>query len=252
MIKLPTLFGKRILNASKKHAQREYPKESVGAVVDNKYIALTNVHPEPEKFFEVSKDELHAKLQGQDIAAIIHSHAIDRGALLGPSEHDMQTQVLWKKPFGIQLVNKNGAGNIVWWGDGVPIQPYEGRAYISGVNDCYSIARDYYKQEFNIELRDYPRDSNWWKGAGAKDLYLAHVESEGFVKLGDKDKMKVGDVVFLCVRSNVVNHSVIYIGGDQCIHHMSDNLSCQESINRYVDRNKSFFHSIWRHKDLAA
>lgn len=253
MSKLPSLFGKRVLNASRKHAESCFPNEAVGVVVNGYYKQLTNIHEDPRNHFKVSPIELIATIGEHKAQAIIHSHALTiRDAhLKGPSEADMKTQIHWQIPFGIQLVTQSGAGNIIWWGDGVPVLPYEGRQYVFGVYDCYSIIRDFFKQEFNIYLRDYARADNFWDGANAVDLYLAHIESEGFVRIDDNAPMKRGDVVLIRARSKVVNHCVIYLGGDQCLHHMSNTISKQESINRFIDRDRALFHSIWRHPDVA-
>ncbi|WP_255344084.1 NlpC/P60 family protein, partial [Acinetobacter baumannii] len=35
--------------------------------------------------------------------------------------------------------------------------PYEGRPYVYGSFDCWTLCRDFYLREFGIELRDYPR-----------------------------------------------------------------------------------------------
>lgn len=253
---LPTLFGKRVLNASRKHAEKQFPRESVGVVYNGKYIPLTNTHADPENHFKVEISEVCKKADYDAIEGFIHSHNISispetRKPLhyAGPSEADMEAQISWGIPFGIQLVNQDGAGNIIWWGDGVAKLPLEGRQYIFGVYDCYSIVRDYFLEKHDLKLGDYARDEFYWQSENAIDLYLNHIRDEGFEPVAKND-MREGDVILVTIRSKVVNHAIVYLGGDQGLHHPTTTISKVESINRYLDPEREFFHSVWRHKSL--
>lgn len=238
----PTLFGKRVLNASRKHAQKMFPQESVGLVVDKKYIPVENVHPDPENNFSVSPADLikyHGKIQ-----AVIHSHNVDK-QLWGPSKADMEAQIAWNIPFGIQYISAGGAGNILWWGPGVPIAPYESRPYIFGKYDCYSIVKDWFEKERGIILDDFARENFYWEEPNGVDLYIENVESQGFVEVKDRN-FEIGDVIMLRIRSKMVNHSLIYLGGDSALHHLSNQLSKIETIGRFIDPDRSLYHSTWR------
>lgn len=245
----PQLFGKRVLNASRKHAEKVFPKESIGLIIDGKFIAVENVHPTPEKNFRVSPTDLirfHGKIQ-----AVIHSHNVSKVGGVevhswGPSKADMACQIAWNVPFGIQYVTEGGAGNIVWWGPGVPVRPYEGRPYVFGVMDCYSIVRDWYEKERGVILDDFARADYYWEEDNAVDLYIENVKSQGFTEVEDR-KFEIGDVIMLKIRSKIVNHSMIYLGGDVGLHHLSRSLSRQESISRFIDPDKALFHSAWRY-----
>jgi proteasome lid subunit RPN8/RPN11 len=244
------LFGPEVLAASQKHAEAEYPKESVGFVVDNKYIALKNIHSDPENFFKVSPKVI-AKYKGK-IQAVIHSHIIDNipgtnktKHLMFPSKDDMETQIAWNVPFGIQYITKDGAGNILWWGRGVPVADYEGRPYVYGVYDCFSVILDYYRTELGIDLPDFAREDEWWERDD--DVYVRHMKDYGMVEVPFKD-LQVNDVILLTIRSKVANHAILYLGGDQGLHHLALGTSRIESINKYVDRQRPFFHSVWRYK----
>ena len=77
------------------HAEHEYPKESVGLVVDDKYIPCRNIANDPENTFVISPvDYAHAMFVGT-IEAVVHSHP--QGTPV--SEHDRkackQTKIPW-------------------------------------------------------------------------------------------------------------------------------------------------------------
>lgn len=248
-MQLPIMFGERVHTAARKHAEKEFPRESVGIVARGKYIRLTNIHPDPENHFRIDIDEINRLAGYDEVDALIHSHNTEVHPA-GPSEADMKSQIAMGIPFGIQLVNSNGAGNIVWWGPDVPRLPYEGRPYIFGVLDCYAIVRDYFALEHNILLRDYARSDYYWEAEKPVDLYVNHIRDEGFEPV-PLEGMQPGDLVLVKIRAPIVNHSIIYMGGDSGLHHPTGTLSRIDSISRYIDVERDFFHSVWRHKDIT-
>lgn len=245
-----TKFGKGVLAASQKHAEAVYPEEAVGVVVKGRYVRLKNIHKKPEEYFAIDQAALLERYGWDDIQAVIHSHAVDRGSLYGPSEADMKAQITSKKAFGIQLVTAEGAGNIVWWGEGIEPLPYEGRPYLFGVYDCYSILRDWYAGELGIQLKDFARSEDFYKKGN--DLFTQNAEKQGFIKQPDAGvrKLRRGDVVLLAIRSTVPNHCIVALGGGLGLHHATDTTSVIEPIGRLIDPDKPFFHSLYRHRDM--
>lgn len=105
------------------------------------------------------------------------------------------------------------------------VEGLEHREFIWGKQDCFSLARDLYKLNFGIEVRDYARPTNW--SADIMNLILAGYKHEGFEqitnwKVGD---LRPGDVMCLCVGESNPNHLGVYVGDNQFIHHLSGNLS---------------------------
>lgn len=247
-MQLPTLFNKRVLLASQRHAVKAFPNEAVGIVHKGKYTRLTNRHCDPLNHFAISIEEINKVTDYDAVEAVIHSHNTELHSP-SPSYADMKSQLAHGKPWGIQLVNSNGAGNIVWWGPGVPVLPFEGRPYIFGVLDCYTIVRDYFKTKHNITLRDYAREDYYWEQKNPVDMYSNHVREEGFVKV-DRADMRPGDLLLVKINCNIPNHAIIYLGGDSGLHHPTGTISRIDSISRYIDTERNFFHSLWRHKEL--
>ena len=247
------LFNNEVLQDSKVHSEKEFPKESVGFVVDGKYVPVKNSHKDPENHFKVNPKTI-AKY-GNTIQAIIHSHNITVDPETNkpkhypfPSYDDMVNQQQWNIPFGIQLINDAGPGNILWWGyEDKDIPPLEGRPYIHGVYDCFSLLRDYFRVNLDITLPDFPRHDQWWdRDDCPNNLYLDHIET--YCDKVDIKDLQPNDVLLLKIRSKVPNHAMIYEGGDVAIHHLTLNASKRESASRFFNLQSPLFHSVWRLK----
>lgn len=247
------MFDEAVLAASQKHAESEFPKESVGLVVNGQYVPVKNIHEDPENHFRV--DPKTIKKYAGKIEAVIHSHNVTYDPatkkpkhLMYPSKDDMEAQIAWGVPFGIQYVAEDvggvSAGNILWWGRGVPVAHYEGRPYVYGVYDCFSVILDYYREELKIDLPDFAREDEWWERND--DVYVRHMEDYNMKRVS-LDDLQPYDVILLTIRSQVANHAIMYLGGDQGLHHLALNTSKIESINRYIDPQKSLYHSVWRY-----
>ena len=102
---------------------------------------------------------------------------------------------------------------------------YAKRKFEIGKNDCFSIVRDYYINEFGIEIYNYERGKNWYKENPG--VFLEKYEHEGFIKLIDGpinenniSKLKKGDLLLLkSEKSEHPNHLGIYLGNDTVLHH---------------------------------
>lgn len=92
--------------------------------------------------------------------------------------------------------------------------PLLGRAYIHGVQDCYSLVRDYYSRELDIELPDFERADAWWEHENHEPLYEQNFKKAGFVAV-DKSvgNLQKHDVILCRVgRTHHVNHALIWLG----------------------------------------
>lgn len=224
----------------KKHAINEYPKEAVGFIVNDEYVGLENIADDPYSHFRV-KAELFIDLKPQ---AILHTHPITKE--LGkwpaewPSHNDMVHQIRSNVPWGIASTDGESISEIVWIDDN-DRPDLIGREFIHGINDCYSIIRDYYKQVLNIELRNYPRQVDWWdKG---QDLYSENFESENFVEVQDP---QIHDVALFRVRSPVINHAAVITGQNEILHHLFHRLSGRDRLDKWTAQIVKYI----RHKDL--
>lgn len=217
----------------RKEAIACYPEEGVWLITSKGCRQVKNTHKDPNNFFKVGLKDL-CKAERDGLLAVVHSHP-DKPDV--PSAADMQSQINTAVPWGILTCSSEASGRIRWWG--LPTdRPLIGRSFSHGINDCYSLVKDYYKQEMGIELPEFPRDWDWWNKG--QDLLM-----EGFSKANFKEipkcEVKPGDAWLAKIRGGVVHHCGVYIGHGLMIHQMGhagkcvdeSKLSAREPIVRY-------------------
>lgn len=240
--------------AWKTYAKSKFPEEACAFIdADGKLMPVDNIHEKPEESFEVShKDYLkaggavgflhsHTQVEAQDITrqTMIREH---------PSDIDMKTQMSMGIPWGISTCTGEDASDPIWWGDSLPIRPLVGRPFVWGINDCYSLVRDWHRLQ-GIEIPDYPRDIGFWiadEDGPAVSMYDDFFKEAGFERVYREDGPIPGDCFICCILSNVRNHAGVYIGNGQIVHHTMDRLSKRDPAN--VWQSKMDF--LVRHKDL--
>ena len=100
-----------------------------------------------------------------------------------------------------------------------------GRQYSFGTLDCYSLVRDFYSQEFNINLSSINFEDDWWNLG--LDYFGDLGTAFGFVEVEQPQK---GDVVLFKVFCNVENHCGVYLKEDIFLHHAVNRISCRENL----------------------
>ena len=107
-----------------------------------------------------------------------------------------------------------------------------GREWVWGVTDCWSLVRDWYKEEKNIELRDWKRPTT--PEEFIKDpMFERCAEATGFRELEPDEKLENGDLLFMSILDSGLNHVAIFIDGD-VLHHFSSRLSCKEPYSPWL------------------
>lgn len=185
------------------HTIECFPAESCGLIVDNKYVPCRNISKHTDQF-EIHHEDLAAAEDIGEIQAYVHSHP---NASARASEIDLLQIELHQKPWIIcaypdiefQVYEPSGYK-----------APLVGRNYIHGVQDCYSIVRDFYERELGINLIDFEREDAWWEHKESKSLYLDGFGEAGFIEVTD---LQYGDVMLCRVgRTEHVNHAIIWLG----------------------------------------
>ena len=212
-------------------AKAENPREACGLVIIKNgkqvYKPCKNLARGTDQFVLDPEDYAQADTEGE-IVAVIHSH---------PN--------ISAKPSQADLVSCEASG-LPWFICGLPSEQWEyieptgyvaplvGRNWSHGVLDCYSIIKDWYLQNRNIQLLDFERRDEWWKIG--ENLYLDNFEKAGFRKIS-KDDLVEGDVILMCIYSEVPNHGAIYLGDEVILHHVQNRLSTRDVYGGYWLKN---------------
>lgn len=202
------------------HAHNQHPNESCGVVYGDKYYPMTNAHEDPANFFRINVNEYRDLfLQYGDPQAVIHSHTKNEDS---PSKEDMDYQLQSGINCGIVILRPDRVlVDVLFWGKTVPVAPYTGRPFISGVYDCYAILVDYYRKELNLDIKNYTRYAGWWDNKTKDDLFINNFAEAGFKPI-DMSELKTGDVVLGKVYFNAkVAHCGVYLGDGTMYHHLS-------------------------------
>lgn len=191
------------------HAKDCYPAECCGLIVkiDGKkvYRRCNNIAKDNDQFYIDPQDVITAENQGE-LIAIVHSHP---DGTPNPSEFDKAQMSLHELLWVIVAVDDKGATSFGVHTASNYTAPLLGREYFHGVQDCYTLVKDYYKRELGIVLNDYERADGWWENQAHNSLYLDNFANEGFFVV---DRPQKHDVI-LCRVGNTYhpNHALIYI-----------------------------------------
>ena len=222
------------------HAEAEFPRECCGVVAQKsrveKYFPCRNITALPEEQFELSPEDYATAEDWGTITAIVHSHPGD-GATTQPSELDMLQCDAHGIPWVIASWPEGDIRTIMPRGE----RPLEGRAFVLGHADCWSLVMDWHRQQ-GIELKNYSIDRLWWEKG--ENLYMDNWYAEGFREVSEP---RPGDMVMMQVSASVVNHAGILLEGNQLLHHLYGQLSCKTPYGGYL-RDRTI--KIVRHKDL--
>lgn len=208
--------------------ERAYPNEACGLVVavGKKSVAVEcrNISPEPRDRFMIDPKGYAQAADMGEIIGVWHTHP---NLSANPSPADRvgceNSGVTWY----ILGIHKEGdqfahSGPSVTEPTGFEM-PLEGRPYVMGVLDCYTILQDFYEREYGISLSDYPRILE--DGRMGFTTFLENAPKEGFVRLIDEQPQR-GDFFFIQTGGHdVPNHIAVYLGDDMILHHCHDRLS---------------------------
>ena len=231
----------------REHTLSVYPNEAVVAITEDGAIPMDNTHPEPRDNFKVDTRDFY-RLKG---IALVHSHPVilgkPRAEFAGiyadvriPSKMDMQSQMAMNIPFGIVSCDGLEVSPILWFPD-IDSAIIE-KPYISGVYDCFRVIRAYYWQNYKIFLKDIPRNYKWWEDD--PDMFTHNFKDYGFNEVSEPE-LQAGDVLLIRISGEHESHSGVYIGNDQFVHHLSDQMSKIDNYSRWRKRVTR----ILRHRD---
>ena len=121
-----------------------------------------------------------------------------------------------------------------------------GKQFDLGRQDCFQMCIDFFDENFNIKIPNIARPHDW--DPNKLDLIGDFYHISGFEKI-EKDEWppRPADVLVTTVGGRNPNHLLIYLGGNEFIHHQTGKLSTQEVLRPAWRRFTSY---ILRHPDV--
>tara|TARA_R110000772_G_scaffold249530_3_gene364026 strand:- start:10549 stop:11265 length:717 start_codon:yes stop_codon:yes gene_type:complete len=228
-------------SAIKAHAWKEAPNESCGYICHDKNRGIIktikgeNVSDTPKTHFLIDGSSyLKALTSGGKVIGFYHSQKEKE-----PSELDKKTAKIHDLASVIYSLDYDCFDTIY------PTDyclPYEGREFEFGKGDCFSLVRDFYKNEFNIVINDYERSLSWLNKNS--NIFESKYKTEGFKVV---KAPKHGDIIMLSYYGDKTTHLGIYMERNLILHHPRGRLSIIESIKSPTEKKiKKFI----RHETL--
>jgi proteasome lid subunit RPN8/RPN11 len=238
-----------ILEQIRKICIATYPKESCGIVSSDRVIQSTNTASNPEKEFTIDP-KIWASVNKVDF--FWHSHTNDSEL----SYQDIYSAIaldtpiyLFSLPTGKEYLYRPGF-----------VAPLLGREFVYWAADCWTVARDWYKLNWNIDIKDPPRELKneegiyFWDQDGW-DMYQ-EILPESFDRMPEGKDLLRGDLILLTMRSetptNVRTPNHVAVIDDvikmEAIHHLMGQKSRKVV---YGAEMRHYTHSIWRLRDVS-
>ena len=212
------------------HAKDQDPKESCGLLIDvkgkEKYFPCKNLSTYSQQCFIIDPEDYAKAEDSGKVLAVIHSHPVTPPVA---SQADMisceESGVIW------HIVNPKTEQ----WGFYKPSgykPPLIGRHWVWGITDCWSLVRDWYKENLGITLRDWNRPTTPEEFI-ENPMFEKCAWRTGFRQLRPEEKLENGDLLFMSIMATGLNHVAIFLDGD-VLHHLADRISCKEPYNQWL------------------
>lgn len=122
-----------------------------------------------------------------------------------------------------------------------------GRSFVMGVQDCFQLGREFFADNFDIQIPDFARPQDW--SSTNLDLVRHLYTRSGFQMITDwtiKD-LRPADVMAMCVGESNPNHFAIVVDNNQILHHLANRLSNVEVLRDFWRHVTAF---VLRHPDV--
>jgi proteasome lid subunit RPN8/RPN11 len=216
------------------HAKQTPDVEVCGLVVMRgkklEYVPCRNLAANPDEMFILDPgDYATAEDNSDEVIAVFHSHPITSAL---PSMADLTACEASGLRWHIYTPSTDQ------WGECSPTgyqAPLLGRHWVWGVHDCWSLCRDWYREELGIELRDWERPADPMKFL-ADPMFDRCWADTGFRELRSDEELQRGDLILMSIRSPGLNHIAIFLGDEygRILHHVQNQLSRREQYGSWL------------------
>ena len=214
-----------------KHAKESDPRESCGLLVIVKgketYWPCKNLAVKAEDQFILDPLDFAEAEDTGEVVAVVHSHPITSPQ---PSEAD---KVACEKT-GLQwyIIQPNLGVWFLFEPCGYKA-PLIGREWVWGVQDCWSLCRDYYQEDLGITLKDWDRPNDPDEFI-KNPMFEGCFEETGFRELKQDEGLEKGDLLLMSMCSKGLNHIGVYIGDQMVLHHLEKRLSSRDLLDEWL------------------
>jgi len=237
------MLEQSILDQIKEYSESSPDREICGFVVLSegsvKFKKCKNVSPDDFQFKIRTRDFLKVKVESK-ILYVVHSHIVSDSA---PSELDKQKSDSCSYKFLIYSVKSK---DFSYYDPKNIVSDYIGKNFNIGYNDCFSLVRDYFFNEFAIKIKDYSRNK-FWK-SNDPHLITDNFKKEGFYEITSNELRKHDIIVIEDPKTNIPCHLMIYLGNNEILHHPNNTQSC---IQIYSDDYRKLSKIFLRHEQFG-
>ena len=230
------------------HALEESPNECCGILYQDKEsfelkaLKCNNLADNKKMMFSIDpKDYLKASKLGE-IISFYHSHVNSSNFSdydkIQSEQHEIKFIMYSLKDQKFNEYVPKGADSY-----------YIGRDFCLGTQDCYTLGRDYYRNELDLKIKDYDRGFEY--SSTNSDLYEKHYSDEGFAIVSegpveDLSTLKKHDAISMkCYGKRNPSHGAIYVDNNLILHHQ---VNCYSRIEEYNSEFKKRTTHILRHE----
>jgi len=214
-------------------------EEACGFVLrDNTAVRVRNIAKDPVSQFAIDPKDYAS--YDEDILGVWHTHL----EFPGFSQLDQQVIATDELPWVVYCLANDS------WHQCDPRNkaPFEGRPFVFGVYDCYSLVSDYL-ETLEVKLPPWPR-GNW--GEWNTPLFTPFDEEcpkqgkivkVGMQQAGDMMLMNLGD--FPCH----TDHLGVFVSSKQFLHHPAESPSRLQTFGGYWQRRLNWIirpHKLWK------
>lgn len=241
-------MNSEILNTIVKDSETHFPEESCGLVIDDSIVyPCINCHTKDRKeHFKISNsDYLKASKIGKKITHVYHSHTSWK------KEFSILDKMI-SEEFNIKLILYHCPDKSFLFYDPTGYQnPYIGKRFRWGINDCFSLVKLYYKNELGIDLNEEitKRDKDFFiknQDFFTKEIYKSVASNNNLIVLNKNTELKNHDIIIFQDLNNNTFHFAVYIDDNTILHVPRHEVS---QISLLTEERVSSIFSIVRRKN---